>query len=281
MQGSIWIGTSGWAYKHWARSFYPEEVRKADELSFYASQFPTVEINATFYRLPTKSMVRGWREKAPDGFLFAVKGNRYITHMKKLREVDDALEKYLDRITPLHDRLGPVLWQLPPSLHKDAERLETFLRKLPKHYRHAVEFRHPSWIGDETFALLKKYRAAHVWLSSQAMPMNFTVTADFIYLRFHGLENGAAHDYSRAELEPWADQLVAQARAGKSAFAYFNNDWNSRAPLNAKMLMGMAGDLALKPFATMEGPPRLRRGRREAVQPDFTVPRSRRLQVGN
>lgn len=277
MTGRIWIGTSGWVYKHWAASFYPTEVKKADEFLFYAEQFPTVEINATFYRLPTANMVNGWRKKAPGDFLFAVKGSRFITHMKKLRDVDDGLKRYLKTIAPLKEHLGPILWQLPPNLHIDLPRLEEFIKKLPSKFQHAVEFRHPSWICEETFSLLRKHHIANTWLSSAAMPMDFTVTANFVYLRFHGLKDGAAHDYTEAELKPWAKQLSIAARRGIDAFVYFNNDWNTRAPLNAKMLMKMVGNAALPPFA--EEIPVARKSFRNVRKPDLTMPRSKRLHV--
>lgn len=278
-KGGIWIGTSGWVYKHWAENFYPDELKKADEFTFYATQFPTVEVNATFYRLPSTAMVKGWHKKAPGKFLFAVKGSRYLTHMKKLKGVGPGLKKYLQRIIPLKEHLGPILWQLPPNLHKDVPRLENFLKKLPKRLRHAVEFRDLSWIDEQTFSVLRKYNADHVWLSSKAMPGNFTVTADFIYLRFHGLQNGAAHDYTKAELNPWAEQLVKNARGGKSAFVYFNNDWNTRAPLNAKTLMEMVGDFALQPFADRSAVDFQRRPFRGKAKPDLTIPRSQRLRA--
>lgn len=278
MNGKIWIGTSGWVYKHWAKSFYPEDLKKTDELIFYTTEFPTVEINATFYRLPAKSMVAGWRQRVPEEFLFAVKGSRYITHMKKLKNLGDGLKKYFQRIGPLKEHLGPILWQLPPNLHKDIPRLERFLKKLPKRFHHAVEFRDPSWIDHETFAVLRDHEVANVWLSSKAMPQDFTVTADFVYLRFHGLKNSAAHDYSEAELKPWAKQLIAAAKSRKSAFVYFNNDLNTRAPLNAKMLMEMVGNSAVKPFLSSAASSRRERIRQDA-RPDLTIPRSQRLQA--
>jgi uncharacterized protein YecE (DUF72 family) len=272
----VWIGTSGWVYKHWSASFYPPTWPKKDEFEFYTAQFPTVEINATFYRLPTESMVRGWYNKAPNQFLFAVKGSRFITHIKRLSETGLALDKYFDRIGPLRDRLGPVLWQLPPNYEKKPEnvdRLERFLEAVPKRFRHAVEFRHHSWVEDSTFDLLRRHNAAHVWLSSGRMPANTTVTADFVYLRFHGLENGAAHDYTKEELHPWATELIKAAQDKKPCFVYFNNDWNTRAPLNAKALMQMVGDLAVEPFAAeRELPTRPRR----QVSPGFSQPRSKR-----
>lgn len=236
-RGEIWIGTSGWVYKNWAKTFYPEDWPKKDQFLFYIRRFPTVEINATFYRLPTPPIVEGWRKKAPKGFLFAVKGSRYITHIKRLNEAEPALQEYFRLIDGLKPHLGPVLWQLPPSFkHSPANigRLANFLGLLPGRHRHAVEFRHSSWLRPEVFALLKKHGVANVWLSSHRMPPDHTVTADFVYLRFHGLKDGPAHNYTTAELKPWARAL---AEAARPAFVYFNNDLNTRAPFNALELM--------------------------------------------
>jgi uncharacterized protein YecE (DUF72 family) len=186
-------------------------------------------------------MVRGWRDKAPKEFVYAVKGSRFITHMKKLANLDGAVGKYFTRLRPLREKIGVVLWQLPPNLKKDCQRLDRFLKQLPKTYRHAVEFREPSWLAEETFELLRQRKASFVCVSSQAMPQTMEVTSDIIYIRFHGLAGGAAHDYTRKELEPWARHIRAQARAGNTIYAYFNNDLNVRAPGNAKMLIGMVG----------------------------------------
>ena len=188
MNGEIYIGTSGWSYKGWNDTFYPSEIPKNRQFEFYATQFPTVEITATFYRLPSLSMVHGWRDKAPKGFVFAVKGSRFITHMKKLANLDGAVDKFFDRIKPMVKRIGVILWQLPPNLKSDLPRLDSFIRLLPKRYYYAVEFRHPSWLEIESFRLLKKHSVAHVSLRSLGMPMNLTVTSDIVYLRFHGLE---------------------------------------------------------------------------------------------
>lgn len=246
--GKVYIGTSGWVYKEWQKHFYPEDLPAKRQFEFYTTQFPTVEINATFYRLPTLKMVRGWRDKAPDGFVFAVKGSRFITHILKISGASKGLRKYFSRLKPLAERTGPVLWQLPPFMKRDVQRLERFLKILPKNYCHAVEFRHPSWYDDaEVFRLLRKHNTAHANLSSLRMPENFTVTADFIYIRFHGLKDGARHNYTRNELEPWAKFIRKQARAGKNVYAYFNNDLNVRAPDNAKALMQMAGKAAIQP----------------------------------
>jgi uncharacterized protein YecE (DUF72 family) len=245
----VYIGTSGWVYKEWQKHFYPEDVPAKRQFQFYATQFPTVEINATFYRLPTLKMVKGWRDKAPPGFVFAVKGSRFITHILKISGASKGLKKYFSRLKPMEKRVGPVLWQLPPFMKKNLPRLEKFLKILPRNYCHAVEFRHESWYeGNEVFEILRKYKVVHANLSSLRMPMNLTVTADFVYIRFHGLENGASHDYTRAELEPWAKFISKQARAGRNVYAYFNNDLNVHAPDNAKMLMQMIGKAAVKPF---------------------------------
>jgi uncharacterized protein YecE (DUF72 family) len=237
----IYVGTSGWSYKGWQRTFYPRDVPVKRHFEYYATQFPTVEINLTFYRLPLPEMVEGWVKKAPPGFLYAVKGSRFITHMKKLAGVEVALDRYFERIRPLRKKIGAVLWQLPPMLQLDVPRLDRFLKLLPSGYRYAVEFRHPSWLVPEVFALLHRRKAAYVPVSSLAMPMTLQTTADLVYIRFHGLEGGFAHDYTRQELEPWAAHVRSAALQGKTVFAYFNNDANVRAPANASMFVEMTG----------------------------------------
>jgi uncharacterized protein YecE (DUF72 family) len=232
------IGTSGWSYKEWANDFY-HGVKPQEQFQYYTTQFSTVELNASFYRLPALKTVKNWQEKAPPNFIFAVKGSRLITHIKRLKELDGLVTNFIRRMQPLKKKLGPLLWQLPPSFKPDLPRLENFLKRLPRKLSHAVEFRHPGWLMDETFDLLQKYRAAFVSVSSMRMPQNFSVTADFVYIRFHGLSGGPRHDYTRAELEPWAKHIYEQAARGQKAFAYFNNDLNVRAPKNAEMLIEM------------------------------------------
>jgi uncharacterized protein YecE (DUF72 family) len=246
MNARAFIGTSGYSYKSWDKTFYGDTPKKL-QLEYYSTQFPTVEINATFYRLPSEAMVRGWRDRVDPHFRYALKGSRFITHMKKLANLDGAIDIYFDRIAPLQERTAIILWQLPPMLKKDLPRLDDFLALLPKNYRHAVEFRHASWYEDDTFDLLNRYKISHVALSSGGMPMNLTVTSDIIYIRFHGLEGGAAHDYTRQELQPWADYICEQAEKRRTLYIYFNNDINVRAPDNAKMLMEMIGEHAIYP----------------------------------
>ncbi len=186
-------------------------------------------------------MVHGWREKAPPDFIFAVKGSRYITHIKRLNNLERSIGNFTRRLAPLREKLGPFLWQLPPNFKPDLLKLEKFLKRLPKRFSHAIEFRHPDWYTEKTFSLLKQYGAALVSVSSMRMPVNFSVTADFIYLRFHGLAGGPRHDYTREEIEPWARHIREQAALRRDIFAYFNNDLNVRAPGNAKLLMEMCG----------------------------------------
>ncbi len=238
--GQIFIGTSGWEYKEWAGDFY-QLAKKRDHLSFYSDHFRTVEINATFYRLPTLGMVHGWRERSPRGFVFAIKGSRFITHIKRLNELHGSVNKYFRRIRPLGAKIGPFLWQLPPNFQKDLTRLKKFLRLLPKDFDHAFEFRHLSWLDSETKSLLRDFNAALVWASSMKMPEDFSVTADFAYIRFHGLSGGPRHDYTPDELSPWATRIKEQAAKGQRVFAFFNNDLNVRAPKNAKLLGQLCG----------------------------------------
>lgn len=233
---SVFVGTSGWQYKGWTATFYPPAIKAADHLPYYATQFPTVEINASFYRLPSPEAISGWREKAPGGFLFAVKAPRAVTHFKHLLPGARSFDLFLERLPALGDKLGPVLWQLPGSFRKNVERLDAFLATLPTGMRHAFEFRHESWFTEEVFATLRRHKVALVSVSAGWLPAELTITADFTYVRFHGLEGGAAHDYTAKELAPWAGHLRECARKGVRGFAYFNNDVNTRAPANARML---------------------------------------------
>ena len=242
----VWIGTSGWSYKSWEKNFYPQDIPKRAHFEFYVTQFHTVEINATFYRLPTLKMVEGWRDKTPRDFVYAIKGSRFITHIKKLANLDGALDKFFERLEPLQRRIGVILWQLPPFLHKDVERLDQFLEKLPDTYDYSVEFRHHSWLDEQVFGVLRSHRAAFVSVSSQNMPMDLTVSSSLVYIRFHGLEGGGAHDYTQRELEPWAEHIRNQAAQHKKVYAFFNNDANVRAPNNAKLLIKMLRPLELE-----------------------------------
>lgn len=245
----VYIGTSGWAYRSWEGKLYPRDLPDSKHLRFYAERYPTVELSLTFYHLPALNTVRGWREKTLPGFVFAVSGSRSVVHARTPTDLDNALSEFFRRIRPLGNRTGPFLWRLPSVLRRDPRRLERLLQRLPAAHRHAVEFGHPSWLTDETFEMLRRYGAAAVSVSSLMMPTDLTVTADFIYIRFHGLADGAAHNYSCAELAPWAEHIRVQAQAGKTVYAYFNNDATARAPDNAMLLKKMVGKWAARPAA--------------------------------
>ncbi len=244
--GQIAVGTSGWSYDHWGGTFYPREVAKKRWFDYYTRCFSTVEINASFYGLPKETTIRSWYERAPRRFRFAMKGSRLITHARRLVGTEEAVRTFIERVEGLRSYLGVILWQLPPDLERDPDRLDRFLHQLPRRLRHAVEFRHSSWLTDEVFDLLRRRRVAHVSVSSREMPRDLTVTADFVYVRLHGLEGGYEHDYSTEELRPWADSLRQVAVDGKDGFVYFNNDGRARAPENAQQLVEMLGDTAVR-----------------------------------
>ncbi len=230
----VHVGTSGWTYDDWTGPFYPEDVRGAERLTFYAERFDTVEVNATFYRLPFQGMITGWNRRLPPEFHLVLKGSRLITHRKRLDECEEPVARFLDRVLPLKT-LKVVLWQLPPSLHKDLERLDRFLTGLPDNVRHAVEFRHPSWWDDNTGELLARHRAAFVAISHPKLPGDVVPTTDFLYLRFHGLGSDLyRYDYSKRELQEWVARAKRQ-RQGRELYAFFNNDYAAHAPANAKI----------------------------------------------
>jgi uncharacterized protein YecE (DUF72 family) len=244
---SIRVGTSGWSYDHWRGVFYPEDLPPARRLEYYAAHFNTVEIDGTFYRVPSEQAVRAWRSEVPDRFAFAVKGSRTITHFRRLANAEEATQVFLERMESLGGALEVVLWQLPPNMKRDTERLDSFLGGLPKsRVRHAVEFRHESWLCEETFSVLRRHGAAHVNVSSDAMPDERTVTADFVYVRFHGTAtyHGA---YERPTLEPWARFLTEQRSLGRDVFAYFNNDAEGHAPRDAARLISMLDEEKARP----------------------------------
>lgn len=206
-RGGIAVGTSGWVYDSWRRSFYPDGLPAARWFEHYAARFPTVEVNYSFYRLPSPSTVAGWRAKSPPGFCFALKGSRFVTHVRRMEGSAGEVQTFIDRVRPLGQSLRVVLWQLPPSLPCDVAALRTFVAGLPSGVRHALEFRHDSWLRDEVFDVLRSHGVALVLVSSQRMPRVFEVTAPFVYVRFHGLGGSFAHDYSSDELQPWVQFL--------------------------------------------------------------------------
>ena len=238
--GEVRIGTSGWAYKDWNGPFYPDEVKAKDRLPYISRRFRTLEINASFYRMPTDKAVAGWREQTPDDFLFAWKASRYITHNKKLNDPADSLDYMFQRIEGLGGKIGPVLFQLPPNLHRNDDRLAAFLKALPKKGRFAFEFRHPSWYDPAILDLLRNHGAAFCISDHHDAPAPFEVTADFVYLRGHGPGGRYRGRYGEAALKDWAAH-IRRWRKNHEVFVYFDNDIKSAAPADAQQLIDILG----------------------------------------
>ena len=232
----FFVGTSGWSYRHWQKRFYPPDLKTSDWLGYYAHNFPTVEINNTFYHLPSEKAVRRWQRITPPSFVFAVKASRYLTHIKRLRAPVESLKRFLAVVSPLGKKLGPILFQLPPGFKRDLERLESFLEGLPPQYRYAVEFRHPSWYVGEVDALLKKFNVAFCIHDFAGKFTPFKLTADFTYLRFHGPKGRYRGSYSTQTLQHWAEILDSLPSRIKVVYCYFNNDERAYAVKNARQL---------------------------------------------
>jgi uncharacterized protein YecE (DUF72 family) len=255
MPSDVRIGCSGWQYQSWREVLYPRGCAHRDWLRRYAEVFDTVEVNATFYRLARPAAVQGWIEATPPDFVFAVKGSRYLTHMKKLTDLGRGLDRFYESIAPLvgSPKLGPVLWQLPEWFQRDDDRLAAALEAIAPRPpgRHAFEFRHPSWFASEVYGLLHAYNAALVLADHPTRPWvpRDIVTADFTFVRFHHGSRGLRGNYSDAELDEWAERIRGWHDRG-DVFAYFNNDWEGFAIRNAlglKARLGVASPGARDP----------------------------------
>jgi uncharacterized protein YecE (DUF72 family) len=231
------IGCSGWMYDDWRGRLYPEREPKRRWLELYAQAFDTVEVNSTFYRLARPEAVRNWVAQTPERFLFAVKASRYLTHIRRLRGIEESLERFYAPLAPLIEagRLGPVLWQLPENFHRDDERLDGWLELLPEGM-HTIEFRHESWFVPEVMARLRERGVALTIGDHPKRPFQSQeATASWRFVRFHYGSRGRGGNYSATELEQWA-RRIAQWRRREDVFAYFNNDWQGFAPANATAL---------------------------------------------
>lgn len=243
--GVVRIGCSGWNYAGWRDGvFYPPRLPARRWLEHYAGRFDTVEVNSTFYRLPKVEAVAHWVEQTPPGFLFAVKASRYLTHVKRLKGLREGVARLLERLAPLtaSPKLGPLLWQLPPTFHRDDERLAAALADLPPG-RHCFEFRHESWFRDEVYELLRGHGAALV-IGDRPEVHAFQaleLTAGWTFLRFHAGTRGRRGNYSETELRDWAGRIDAWRSDGVDVHAYFNNDWEGFAPRNALRLRELLG----------------------------------------
>jgi len=230
------IGTSGWHYNHWRQCFYPAGLAKNKWFEYYAQHFETVELNNTFYQLPKEQSLQRWYEQAPRNFVYSVKANRFITHIKRLKDSADELERFRQRISILKDKLGPVLYQLPPPMHKDLSLLKDFLQLLSKRQTSVFEFRHESWFSQHCYELLSQFNIGFCIHDLRGMEVPRIVTSDIIYIRFHGPAGRYAGNYSKATLNDWAKWIKYNIKGKKNVFAYFNNDYNAYAIYNAKKL---------------------------------------------
>ncbi|HEY3123569.1 MAG TPA: DUF72 domain-containing protein [Thermoanaerobaculia bacterium] len=215
-------GTSGFSYKAWKGSFYPEDLPDSEMLRYYSTRLPAVEINNTFYRMPRASLLESWAEQVPDGFTFALKATQQITHRKRLKDAQEAVSFFLQVATTLGDRLGPVLFQLPPNLKKDLPRLTDFLALLPPSSRSAFEFRHESWFDDEVFRALSSAGAALCWAEDEDLATPNESTAGWGYLRLR------RPDYSGADLAAWAERIRAQPWS--EAYVFFKHEEEGTGP---------------------------------------------------
>jgi uncharacterized protein YecE (DUF72 family) len=235
----VHVGCSGWVYRHWRGLFYPEGLPQKRWFERYSEEFDTVEINASFYRLPLASTFDSWRDKAPPGFHYAVKVNRFITHMKKLAGVEDAVREFAALARRLGPTQGPLLYQLPPSLRLDLERLENFLKILPGDLTSVFEFRNSDWYVPETYALLDRYGASFCVHDMPGSNTERIAVGRAAYVRFHGGEGKYWGRYSDEGLLGWTDWIVEQARSGRSVWCYFNNDIHGHAIDDARTLKSM------------------------------------------
>ena len=231
-----YIGTSGWHYDHWRGRFYPEKLPRAGWLKHYAGYFNTVELNNSFYRLPSEKAFAGWYESSPDNFVYSVKVSRYITHIKRLKDTGEAVDKFITRSAGLKEKLGPLLYQLPPNIHRNDEVLGAFLSGLPSGLKHVIEFRHGSWLVEPVFDILRRHNTGFCVFDMPRMSCPLLATAGFAYIRFHGSDGLYSGCYSDNELSGWAERLKELAAGLGAVYIYFNNDAEAFAVRNAATL---------------------------------------------
>ncbi len=236
----VHIGCSGYNYKEWRGPFYPQKMPQRKWLEYYSSIFDTVEINNTFYRFPRENALNSWKETVDKNFQFTLKGHRYITHRKKLKEVSESVRDFEVLAKLLKKNLGCVLWQLPPNLHRNDEKLEEFCQTLDPTLKNVLEFRHDSWYDVEVYKILKKNKIIFSSISSPEFPDDLITTGNVGYLRFHGTgKDWYDHLYSEAELQEWHKKITDSGL--KEIYIYFNNDIHAHAPENARQLKKMFG----------------------------------------
>ena len=237
--GSVHIGTSGWHCRHWYGHFYPEKLPLSQMLEFYSRQFDTVELNNTFYRLPTENGIAKWCSTTPAKFCFSAKGSRFLTHMKKLKDPEVAIERFFERVDRLRPKLGPIVFQLPPFWEVDSERLDLFLRALPKRHQYAFEFRNPTWHTEVIYRILRKHNVAFCIFEIAGFSSESHITADFTYIRLHGPGGAYQGSYPDETLQQWARRIDGWRKQLRAAYIYFDNDQAAFAVENALSLKKM------------------------------------------
>jgi len=242
--GEVWIGTSGWHYKHWVGNFYPPRLPGSRMLAHYIQHFDTVELNNTFYKLPAKTSLLTWRDSTPPHFHFAVKGSRFLTHMKKLNNAEEGLNRFLESVDVLDPKLGPILFQLPPNWELNVDRLAAFIRLLPRTRRCAFEFRNPTWNTPKIYNLLGQYNMAYCIFDLNGYLSPLQVTADFSYIRLHGPGGKYQGSYSEAALEEWSRKINNWSKRLAAVYVYFDNDDSGYAPRDALRLKALLTPLS-------------------------------------
>jgi uncharacterized protein YecE (DUF72 family) len=236
---SLWIGTSGWSYTHWGNVFYPEKWPKSKWLEYYSRHFDTVELNATFYRLPNHTTFENWKVRTPDSFLWSVKANKFITHTKRLEEPSEPMDRLYGATAGLGEKRGVILFQLPPTLAFNEKVFRNFCETLDPKVRHTLEIRHPSWVNDLLFGILNEFNIALCTADTAGRyPFCEVLTADFAYVRLHGSQKLYVSNYSEEELQNWAKKIVTWKR---DTYIYFDNDFKGYAVNNARRLIEILG----------------------------------------
>jgi uncharacterized protein YecE (DUF72 family) len=246
MSAKYYVGCSGWHYEHWRGLYYPEELPRPKWLQFYARQFGTVELNNSFYRLPSEKAFTTWRESTPENFIFTVKVSRFITHIKRLRNLGSVVEDFLSRTGLLGGKLGPLLYQLPPNMKRNDELLQNFVSSLPPKYQHVIEFRHESWIDEAVFDILRAHNVGLCVFDMPGFSCPLVVTSDFAYVRFHGSQGLYSSCYSEEELSQWAQRIAGLGKTVRTSYIYFNNDAEAFAVKNAMTLRNLLQSLRSK-----------------------------------
>jgi uncharacterized protein YecE (DUF72 family) len=284
---ALYIGTSGWTYDGWRGPFYPQDVPKKDWLAWYATRFGATEINGSFYRTPSLEAVRTWRDQTPDGFRFAWKASKFITHWKRLSEKsDNSIDLMVTRLKALGPKIGPVLFQLPPQFKANRERLAAFLKMLPKRYAYTFEFRDKSWYEPPILDLLREHDIALCLSDHRDAPAPWEVTASLVYVRGHGPRGDYRDRYPEATLRAWARDVRKWRRESREVYCFFDNDQKSAAPKDAARLAELLGERvtdarpASRPVPPRRSAPSRSRPAARAARPSLPSASRRKSRAG-